>query len=94
MKQFLEEVQQRALEERNTNLIKWGFVEIVECPKGEHDDFYLDRKLNRRVYYKRVAIDVSDEDYQAILAAKATQATTTEEVSEGITAEDVLSVVM
>ena len=66
VKQFLEEAQQRALEERKTNLIKWGFVEMVECPKGEHDDYYYDRDLKRAVYYQKIVVDVSDADYQVI----------------------------
>lgn len=66
VQQFFEEAQQRELNERKTNLIKWGFVEKVECPKGEHDDYYYDRDLKRAVYYQKVVVDVSDADYRAI----------------------------
>ena len=66
VKQFLEKAQQEEAKERTQNLIKWGFVEKVECSKGEHDSYYYDADLKRPVYFKRVVIDVSEQEYQTI----------------------------
>ena len=73
VKQFLEKAQQEEAKERTQNLIKWGFVEKVECSKGEHDSYYYDADLKRSVYFKRVVIDVTDQEYRSIAATMALQ---------------------
>ena len=94
VKQFLEEAQrkiaQEELAEREQTLMQLGLYEWKDAEQGEAGQSVWDSELNERRWQKRVVVQLTDEEYQAVVDAATKVGKSKIENEDGTQAEDVV----